>query len=64
MAWRGDTPKRTFFAFLLGAAIIYGLFSLIIAVGTQDSACPTPDWPKTWRVFPPAWDCERSFGPW
>jgi hypothetical protein len=57
MAWRGDSPGRTFFAYVFGALLIYSLVSLLIAVTTAEDACAYPDAPKEWNLVPPRWEC-------
>ena len=57
MAWRGDSPGRTFFAYVFGAILIYSLVSLILAATTHDSACAYADAPKEWNLVPPRWEC-------
>jgi hypothetical protein len=57
VAWHGDSPGRTLFAYAFGAVLVYVLFSLLIAATTADDACAFPDSPKEWNIFPPRWEC-------
>jgi hypothetical protein len=54
MARRGESPRRTFYAFVLGGLIIYALVSLAIAAATADTC---GDGPKEWQFIPPQWEC-------
>ena len=60
MAWHGDSPKRTFLAWLMGAVVIYALLSVAIAWNSIDD-CGGRDAPKEWSYFPPEWKCTNPF---
>lgn len=59
MAYRGDSPRRTLYAWILGAIIIYALISMIIAAGTADNCGEGA--PKEWQFVPPQWECRDYY---
>lgn len=55
-----DRKNTLWFWGMLVVALAAG-YSGLILVTTHDSACGSPEAPKSVRVFPPGWECETGF---
>ena len=59
--WR---TVRSFLLFLLVVALVYGVFSVGVAIATANK-CDTGgghfNTHKTWDYMPPHWECEATF---
>lgn len=56
---RNTRSTAWFWVILVVGIVVAG--QVMLAIGSHDSACGSPDAPKRWVVLPPHWECERGF---
>lgn len=57
-----DRNKRSSIWFwVLVVALAVAAVQVLVAASTYDDACPMADTPRTWKVFPPGWECQRTY---